>query len=251
MLKADLSVSKTESAGNGLTAGSALDDVESMRVSRGDMTLRERTADKIRQAIIENRIAPGTHLIERELCEMMGVSRTSVREALRHLESERLIETVPHRGPVVVSLTVKDALELYTVRAVLEGLVGELFARQASDEQIEELSRLAVEMDRVSRKRDPTTTLEVVAKFYRVLFEGANNSVCEQFIGSLTSRIAMFRRLSLDSDGRRDTMMAEVEQIVAAARARDPGALKQACINHVNGACSAVMKQLADDDSDA
>ena len=93
-------------------------------IERTSMTLRERAADVIRQAIIDHRLPPGTHLKERELCEMLGVSRTSVREALRHLETEQLISTVPHRGPVVVSLTADDARQLYQVRAVLEGRPG-------------------------------------------------------------------------------------------------------------------------------
>ena len=109
---------------------------DSLLVERNRLTLRERAADILRQAIIDQRFPPGTHLKERELCDMLGVSRTSVREALRHLESECLIETVPHKGPVVVTLTMQDARELYQVRAALEGLAGELFAAKASDQQI-------------------------------------------------------------------------------------------------------------------
>lgn len=215
-----------------------------MRVGRQSLTLRQRTTDMIRQAIIDHRLPPGTHLKERTLCEMLGVSRTSVREALRHLESEHLIETVPHRGPVVVSLTADDARELYKVRAALEGLVGELFALNASDEHIAELSAIAETMAQAAQHDRPETTLEIVAKFYRVLFDGANNQVCAQFIQSLNARISMFRRLSLASDGRAETMMREVGEVVNAARRRDAQALKTACIEHVEGACAAVMSQL-------
>ena len=115
----------------------------SMRVARNSLTLRERTTEVLRHAIIDHRLPPGTHLKERELCDMLGVSRTSVREALRHLESEHLITTVPHRGPIVVTLTVDDARDLYKVRSALEGLVGELFATHASDDEIAELCRFA------------------------------------------------------------------------------------------------------------
>lgn len=221
---------------------------ESMRVGRQSLTLRERAADVIRKAIIDHRLPPGKHLKERELCEMLGVSRTSVREALRHLESEQLIETVPHRGPVVVSLTVDDAKDLYKVRAALEGLVGELFASNASDQQIAELSRIADKMSVAAHEDQADVTLSIVADFYRVLFDGANNQVCAQFIQSLNTRVSMFRRLSLSSDRRPETMMKEVEKIVAAAVARDPQALKQACIDHVEGACAAVMQRLSSEE---
>ncbi|MEZ5925861.1 MAG: GntR family transcriptional regulator [Hyphomicrobiaceae bacterium] len=219
-------------------------DMLSMRVERTSLTLRERAADVIRQAIIDHRLPPGTHLKERELCEMLGVSRTSVREALRHLETEQLITTVPHRGPVVVSLSVEDAQQLYQVRAVLEGLVGEQFALKASDSQIAELKRLAVGMAASVRRDQPDATLAIIADFYAVLFEGAGNRVCAQFLQSLNTRISILRRLSLSSKGRPKAMLKEVEEIIAAAAARDPKAMKQACIRHVEGACQAVVTQL-------
>jgi len=218
----------------------------SMRVARNSLTLRERTAEVLRQAIIDHRLPPGTHLKERELCDMLGVSRTSVREALRHLESEHLIMTVPHRGPTVVTLTIDDARDLYKVRSALEGLVGELFATHASDNEIAELCRFARLMADAARRGRPEVTLSIIADFYKVLFDGAKNQVCAQFIESLNARISMFRRLSLASDGRAETMMNEVENIVTAAAARDPDALRKACIEHVEGACGAVMRQLGE-----
>ena len=218
----------------------------SMRVARNSLTLRERTAEVLRHAIIDHRLPPGTHLKERELCDMLGVSRTSVREALRHLESEHLITTVPHRGPTVVRLTADDARDLYKVRSALEGLVGELFATHASDDEIAELRRIARLMADAARRDRPEVTLAIVADFYKVLFDGARNQVCAQFIQSLNARISMFRRLSLASEGRAETMMIEVENIVDAAAARDPDALRRACIEHVEGACSAVMRQLGE-----
>ncbi len=216
----------------------------SMRVERHSLTLRERAADVLRQAIIDNRLPPGSHLKERELCEMLGVSRTSVREALRHLESEQLIVTVPHRGPVVATLTVDDARELYTVRAALEGLVGELFATEATDAQITELQTISREMATTARRGDAVDTLATVAEFYRVLFDGANNRVCAQFIQSLNARVSMFRRLSLASEGRVETMLKEVGHIVDAAVDRNPEKMRQACVAHVEGARAAVMRQL-------
>ena len=224
----------------------AKDPDSSMRVTRDALTLRERAADVLRRAIIDNRLPPGTHLKERALCDMLGVSRTSVREALRHLESEQLIRTIPHRGPTVVSLTADDARDLYKVRAALEGLVGELFALNAGDHEIAELQRVAAEMAASTRRDPKEVTLEIVEDFFRILFKGARNQVCAHFIQSLNARISMFRRLSIASEGRAANMMREVENIVAAASARDPEALRQACIEHVEAACAAVMRQLGE-----
>ena len=104
-----------------------------LRVSKDHETLREKTVERLREALLNQFFAPGDRLIERELCELTGVSRTSVREALRLLESEGLIETIPNRGPIVASLSAEDAQYIYEVREALEGLAGRLFAERASD----------------------------------------------------------------------------------------------------------------------
>ncbi len=215
----------------------------SLRIQRKSLTLREKAADILRQAIIDHRFPPGTHLIERELCEMLGVSRTSVREALRHLESEHLIKMVPHKGPTVATLNMQDAEDLYQVRASLEGLAGELFALRATDKQIIELREAAQEIARYSEDQSGHI-LDAIATFYQIIFEGAQNPVCAQFVKSLNTRISLLRRMSLSSDGRREVMLQEVERIVAAAEARDAEEMKRASVAHIEAAYHAVLPQL-------
>ena len=89
--------------------------------------LRQQVLDELRQSIIAGRLNPGERLIERELISMMGVSRTVIREALRQLESEGLVAIVPNKGPIVRTLTLEEARDLYAIRAVLEGLAARLF----------------------------------------------------------------------------------------------------------------------------
>jgi DNA-binding GntR family transcriptional regulator len=84
--------------------------------------LRRDVVDAMRKAIVEGRLAPGSRLIERELIDMIGVSRTVIREALRQLESESIVETIPNKGPIVRRLTRAEAVDLYAIRSVLEGL---------------------------------------------------------------------------------------------------------------------------------
>src|SRR5579885_3504051 len=95
--------------------------------------VREQVGARLRQAIVTGHFQPGARLIERELCTLLGVSRTSLREALRQLESDGLVVNIPHKGLVVATMTREEAEEIYQVRAAMEGLAGRLAALRATD----------------------------------------------------------------------------------------------------------------------
>jgi DNA-binding GntR family transcriptional regulator len=96
-------------------------------------TLRSQIENTLRDAITTGTLAPGARLVERDLCERMGVSRTSVREALRRLEAEKLVQILPHKGPIVATMTKLKASEVYSLRGLLEGFAAREFARIADD----------------------------------------------------------------------------------------------------------------------
>ena len=104
-------------------------------------TLRSRVEEYLRSSIMEGRMKGGERLREQELCEQLGISRSTLREALRTLEAERLISIEPHRGPTVIRITEKAAQDLYALRALLEGFAAHEFARLASDADIDRLKR--------------------------------------------------------------------------------------------------------------
>ncbi len=219
-------------------------DDGSLLVRREVTTLRHQATDILRQAIIDQRFPPGKHLVERELCEMLGVSRTSVREALRHLESEHLIKMVPHKGPVVATLTAAEARNIYEVRAALEGLAGELFAIHANDEQVQELTKISKDISSKVRSGDFASVLEIKSRFYDVIFAGAQNDMLAHMIHTLNTRIWQLRQMSLMSSGRGRKMIAEVKDIIKAAQERDPQGMKDACIRHVRSASEVVLPKL-------
>src|SRR5262247_14034 len=119
-----------------------------MRVVRNTVTLRQQVLEVLRSAILNFQFKPGDRLIERELCELTGVSRTSVREALRHLESEGLVESLPNKGPIVATLDLRQAGQIFEVRAALEGMAGRLFAERATQAQRENLRAALVALER-------------------------------------------------------------------------------------------------------
>ena len=97
-----------------------------LKIEKVPALLRQQVLEQLREAIISGVLLPGARLIERELTEQMGVSRTVVREALRQLEAEHLVEVIPNKGPFVRQLSINEAEDLYRIRAVLHGLAARM-----------------------------------------------------------------------------------------------------------------------------
>ena len=145
---------------------------------------------------------------------------------------------------MVATLTAEEACHIYQVRAALEGLAGELFATNASRQQIKELFQVAEEMKMAANVCDFDRVLEIKSKFYEVIFSGAGNETLAQMIHFLNTRIWILRRMSLSSPNRNILMMGEIEDILAAAKAGDPSRTRAACIQHVENASHIVLPQL-------
>ena len=217
-----------------------------MRVAPVAAPVRSQVVETLRTAITSGRFAPGQRLVEKDLCDLLGVSRPSVREALRELESEGLINTIPNRGPLVSMLSARDAASIYQVRGVLEGLAAKLFAEKATPEQIQELS------DSVDRLADAYGTLDVelilVAKraFYDVLLGGSQNVVIPSMLRTMNARITQLRRVSLSSAKRLPGSMREIRAVLKAIKNRDPEAAFQASLRHIEQASKVAIAKLKD-----
>lgn len=196
--------------------------------------LRQQVVQQLRQDILDGTLAPGQRLRESLLCERYGVSRTVVREALRQLESEFLITMLPNRGPIVTVLTERDIRALYEFRASCEGLAGELFARNASDRDVQELIALIEEMELSYVRGDVASRGAAKDRFYAVLLRGADNPVLEAALRGVHSRIGIFRHYAFVDEHRVAVSMAELRRIVeAAARRRDPVMAREYCEDHI------------------
>jgi len=208
---------------------------ESLRVERAPAPIRSRVLDNLRQAILERKLAPGQRLIERELVELTGVSRTSIREALRELAAEGLVTTIPNKGTVVAEVSIKEARQLYQVRSALEGLAGRLFVENATPVQRRALASALRAVERAAAK-DSAAMLAAKDKFYDVLFEGGGNEALRSMAGTLHARVNLLRSLSLSRPGRAAESLAELAEIVAAVAASDADAAAKACSHHAESA---------------
>ena len=213
-------------------------------------TLRLQVEEKLRSAIATGRFRPGERLVERELCSLLGVGRTSVREALRQLEAEGLIITVPHRGPAVATIGVDEARDLYEVRALLEGFAGKQAATCATPGQLEALAQ-AVERLEAAIAEGGTALIEAKTSFYRRLIESCGNVVVGQILTGLHNRVTLLRRTSMTQPGRLKKSLAEIREIYDRIAAHDPDGAEKACIVHIRNAAAVALAVLAQQSNDA
>lgn len=219
-----------------------LSQLADLKVTRNTITLREMVLDKLRDAIISTQLKPGQRLVERELCQALDVSRTSVREALRHLESEGLVQFAGQRGPSVAVLNPQDVKNIYELRAALEGLAGQLFCERASDAQISALQDTTDALKKAFDQSEVAQILACTKTFYHQLLEGCANAELEASLNRLLARIMVLRAGTLSQAGRWKHSLLEMQTIMQAITVRDSEAARKACINHVHAAAGIALK---------
>jgi GntR family transcriptional regulator, trigonelline degradation regulator len=212
-----------------------------VQITRTVAPVREQVLDQLRQAIVEMRLPPGQRLVERELIEQTAVSRTTIREVLRQLEAEGLVASEPHKGTVVASVSLERAMEIYEIRATLEGMAARYFAQRASGKQLRELRRAfhAIEVAGAA-DRPSSAVLATKKRFYDVLLDGAANPTIQNILLSLQARVTALRALSLAQPGRGVQAIQEIRAVVEALEARDGERAAAASAEHVSMAARTV-----------
>lgn len=202
-----------------------------LAVARDTPTLRELTTAKLRDAILSLYFKPDQHLVERELCAETGVSRTSVREALRQLEAEGLVERRGNRGLFVSSLTLEEARQVYEVRAALEPEMARLFVERAGARDIRALEAAFRELEKAGQSRKVRPYVSAYDGFYDVLMQGSGNDLARRFLRTLRARITFLRTVTTqeaDAAYREETVKL-MGQILEAAVARNGEQLARRC----------------------
>ena len=217
---------------------------KSLRVHRVVSPVRTQVTDNLREAILTRRFQPGQRLIERELVEATGASRTSVREALRELCAEGLVTSIPNKGTIVTEVTRDEARQIYELRSGLEALAGRLFVERATDAEIAELREAFGDVEEAYRLG--IGALAAKDAFYDVLFRGARNEQLRQVTAGLHARVSYLRAFSLSQPGRLKGSLQELRDIMDAVLARDADAVAEACATHVRKAGEAGLGALTD-----
>lgn len=204
-----------------------------LRVPRSTKTLRDLALEKIRNAILEGHFQPAERLTERILCEQLEVSRSVVREVLRHLEAESLVETIPHQGPIVARLDPAKAEQIYEIRALLEATAAKACAQQASAAQVADLGAALDAIERAFDDGDPAAVLAAKSRFYEILFKGGGKTVAWEIVQSLNARINLMRAMTIASPNRAKDSVSELRRIRQAIANRQPDEAFAAALDHV------------------
>jgi DNA-binding GntR family transcriptional regulator len=192
--------------------------------------LHEQAAARLREMLVENRIAPGAKLNERELCEQLQVSRTPLREAIKRLAAEGLVELLPNRGAIALQLSVDDVRHTFEVIAGLEGWSGELAAERASDALIAEIRALHYEMLAAYTRRDLPGYYRLNAQIHRGINRAAQNPVLSATFEQVNARLQALRFKSNQDEAKWALAVAEHGQMVERLAARDGPGLRAALI---------------------
>lgn len=216
------------------------------RMSRVAAPLRDQVSSALRQAIVERELRPGQRLVERELTDMLQVSRATIRESLRELEAEGLVTVIPQRGAVVASISMQEAADIYEARAAIESLIVRRFAERADADRVRRLADTLTPLrEAIDAGRPVGELLAAKDQFYDALLDGADSTVLSTLLSSLQARVSLLRATSLTAEGRPARMLAELAALVDAIGTRDADEAARLCAEHVRNAGRTGMDELA------
>lgn len=194
---------------------------------RPQRTAQESVPDRIRHLILSRTLAPGQRLVQSELAEQLGVSRTPIREALHRLESDGLVKLSPHKGASVADLSISELKDIYSIRIAVEGYGAYLAARNATDQDLVQFENLLSRMREVFEQGDRWQLLEINREFYSVLYARAQQPLLYALIMKHIDLADMYRRMAFAIDHYYGHTIADHEALLATFRKADPQAAER------------------------
>ncbi len=203
--------------------------------------LRRKISAALRHAIEIGELKPGARLVEKDLCQKLNVSRTSLREALRELQAEKLVTAVP-KGLVVAEITDEEVANIYQVRAALEGLVAAQFAERSNDIEVAAVEAAMAHLEQAYRSGDFERIIAAKKKFYDAICVGAHNSIVRDILAHLSTRINQLRSTSRTNPKRGVESLSELKDLADALFAGNAKAARAAAIRHIEAAAKAASR---------
>jgi len=206
--------------------------------------LREVVSEALREAIINQTLKPGERLMEIQLAEELGVSRTPIREAIRRLELEGFLVMVPRRGTYVADLSLKDINEVFEIRTALDVLAAGLAAERITEEELEQMERLLVQIGERIDKGDAEAIVDADGQFHDILYRASRNDRLVGIISNLREQFTRFRTISMAYPGRIKNTLEEHRRLVEAIGQRDPELAQQYAREHMENAEQTLLTDL-------
>jgi len=206
--------------------------------------LRETVCEALRDAIRRGVLEQGERLMEVQLAEELGISRTPVREAIRKLEQEGYVIMLPRRGTYVSSLSVHDVKEIFEIRSALESLAISLATMRIEPEELEKLRALLVEIEGHIKREDIDKIVATDIEFHGLLYQVSRNERLVTIISNLKEQLARFRTLSMSYPGRLQKTLEEHRAMVEAIAAGDLDAARDAAERHMEQAEETLLKAM-------
>lgn len=213
-----------------------------VRAAGDGRTLAGSAAGSLRERIIQGDFPPGTRLNERALCDLLGVSRTPLREAFRLLAAEGLVQIEPNRGAQVVALSEANIRETFEVIGGLEAMSCRFACERATDVEIAEIRALTYEMMASHARHDLPTYFRVNREIHERISLAAHNSLLKQLYDAQNARIQNLRFVSNEDRQKWDLAMREHIEMAEALAARDADRLAAIMRQHLQRKCEAALK---------
>ncbi len=209
-------------------------------------SLSETVAQRIRDMIRRGVLKKGDRIVEKQLCDALGISRTPLREALRILKSEGLIDLLPHRGAYVAQPSMQDIRELFDVMSILEGACARVASQKMSNADFARVDKLHQKLEKHFEQKDHEKYLEVNHKFHSLIQEMAGNKLLNELLDGLRQKILLYRQRQLFQPDRFEASMNEHRLLLEALRKRDADAVESLMKTHLMNQCEA-LRTLYDD----
>ncbi|EPC5209936.1 GntR family transcriptional regulator [Acinetobacter baumannii] len=217
-----------------------------LKIENPPVTLRELCLDKVRNAIITGYFPSGKRLVERTLCEELGVSRSVVREVIRYLEAEGLVEILPNKGPIVSLLNWDIASQIYEIRLLLEQSAVVDCTKNLDEKTSEKLKLLLEDLKAAFAADDINLIIATSTRLYETIFTTANHHIAWEVVQRLNGRISRLRAMTMKSTKREISGYQRIKNMCEAIYLhKDPKKAKQAVAEHIAEA-AAVAKNILD-----
>lgn len=210
----------------------------------GYQPLRDMVFDVLMNAIMSGQLSPGERLLEVQLAEEMGVSRTPVREAIRRLELEGFVVMLPRKGAYVAGVSIEDVENVYEIRTALETLAVRLAAQRMVDDDYRQLDALVERMQATWQEGDVDNWVKLDASFHELLYRFSRNDRLAQLMANVMEQISRYRILSLANVEVRHNSLDEHQEVISALRLRDSEQAAAAAARHIENTKQSLVRML-------